>query len=53
MARAASSAGETSMKTSPPEVSRSHSWQFSVRISMVMHVAAELTGANSTTRTPF
>ena len=53
MARAASSAGETSMKTSPPEVSLSHSWQFSVRISMVMHVAPELTGANSTTRTPF
>ena len=41
------------MKTSPPELSRSHSWQFSVRMSIVMHVVPAACGANSTTLEPF
>ena len=42
-----------SINTSPPSVSRSHSWQFSVRINITMHVAPAAFGANSTTLAPF
>ena len=46
------SAGETSMKTSPPSLSLSHSLQSSVRISIVMQDVPVSCGANSTIVSP-
>ena len=40
------------MNTSPPSISRSHSWQFSVRMSIVMHVTPARSGRDSMTRVP-
>ena len=49
---ASSRAGETSMKTSPPSLSLSHSLQSSVRISIVMQDVPVSCGANSTIVSP-